>query len=468
APASIPSDDFTIRFYDDNAGVPGALLHEENVGEVGRVKSGLVTTINSVDEYLYITRIEMPPTVQNGLTYWVSIENDLAGTGNVWGWMTSGVGDGISAVSVLGGPFAAGALNLSVLLSTDTSTTGNTHLFQSKWYDPGTRLYYNNARYLDPQTGRFISRDPLGLFGDAGNLGNAYTYAGNNPYTLVDSSGFMPGPTPGRNGGPPMFGSPSNSPTSPTTPAPSPPKLPTTEDGPRLPGTGRPSKPVPAEKDYLDEMLRRSLERLRHQWGSSAGYGYGGGIYSPPGVASGAASKGNSSGSSNERCDGADDDCGTACGSGFGSGDSSPYGGGCYFPSSGFDYTDFEIPDSWKAKTTPYGADGLPYAPAIPTRLRDIDPARWGATVTPYGADGKRVRYRRGRGIPVADWADSTNGCTYTRGCDPPRRGTMTVTIPMFSDVSGMPLSNPGTPRVNIGGDLMRGESKPTFINWFK
>jgi len=38
--------------------------------------------------------------------------------------------------------------------------------------------------------GRFLSRDPIGIWGDAGNYGNGYGYAGNNPCMFVDPSGL--------------------------------------------------------------------------------------------------------------------------------------------------------------------------------------------------------------------------------------------------------------------------------------
>jgi RHS repeat-associated protein len=56
--------------------------------------------------------------------------------------------------------------------------------------DDGTGLYYYRARYYDPETGRFISEDPLG-FG-ARDV-NFYAYVGNNPVNFNDPSGKIIG-----------------------------------------------------------------------------------------------------------------------------------------------------------------------------------------------------------------------------------------------------------------------------------
>ena len=48
-------------------------------------------------------------------------------------------------------------------------------------------LYYMRARYYDPNVGRFISEDPLGLAGGDVNL---YAYVGNNPINRIDPSGL--------------------------------------------------------------------------------------------------------------------------------------------------------------------------------------------------------------------------------------------------------------------------------------
>ena len=69
------------------------------------------------------------------------------------------------------------------------STIGNPYLFNGRRYDAETGLYYYRTRYLNPIVGRFIQRDTLGIWGDPGNMGNAYAYVGNNPWSAVDPIG---------------------------------------------------------------------------------------------------------------------------------------------------------------------------------------------------------------------------------------------------------------------------------------
>nr|WP_260428838.1 RHS repeat-associated core domain-containing protein [Burkholderia cepacia] len=48
-------------------------------------------------------------------------------------------------------------------------------------HDDETGLHYNRHRYYDPQTGRFVSKDPIGLQGGL----NFYQYAP-NPVSWVE------------------------------------------------------------------------------------------------------------------------------------------------------------------------------------------------------------------------------------------------------------------------------------------
>jgi RHS repeat-associated protein len=74
---------------------------------------------------------------------------------------------------------------------TSQSPLGNPYLFQSRNYDSESGLYYYRLRYMDPFVGRFITPDPIGNWGDAANLGNPYTYVGNNPWNYSDPFGLQ-------------------------------------------------------------------------------------------------------------------------------------------------------------------------------------------------------------------------------------------------------------------------------------
>lgn len=72
------------------------------------------------------------------------------------------------------------------------SAIGNTFMFTGREYDKETSLYYYRNRYYDPEIGRFLQRDPIGTWADAYNLGNGYSYVGNNAVNFTDPSGLKP------------------------------------------------------------------------------------------------------------------------------------------------------------------------------------------------------------------------------------------------------------------------------------
>ena len=69
----------------------------------------------------------------------------------------------------------------------NASQVGNTILYAGETFDSSTGLYYDRARYYDPQLGRFISQDPMGAAGSGSNL---YAYCGDNPTDGVDPTGI--------------------------------------------------------------------------------------------------------------------------------------------------------------------------------------------------------------------------------------------------------------------------------------
>ncbi|MDE2088970.1 MAG: DUF2235 domain-containing protein, partial [Gammaproteobacteria bacterium] len=56
-----------------------------------------------------------------------------------------------------------------------------------QYEDEETGLYYNDQRYYDPEQGRYLTPDPLGLRGGI----NAYAYAANNPLRYIDPWGLI-------------------------------------------------------------------------------------------------------------------------------------------------------------------------------------------------------------------------------------------------------------------------------------
>ena len=76
-----------------------------------------------------------------------------------------------------------------------TGSTPNNYLYRGEQYDSDLGLYYLSARYYNPATGRFLSRDPEdGIPADPKTL-HKYIYAGGDPVNLADPSGRAPGQT---------------------------------------------------------------------------------------------------------------------------------------------------------------------------------------------------------------------------------------------------------------------------------
>jgi RHS repeat-associated protein len=70
-----------------------------------------------------------------------------------------------------------------------TGTTPNVCLYRGEQYDAGVGLYYLRARYFNPLSGRFLSRDP-----EAGKISvpvsrHKYLYAAGDPVNRLDPSG---------------------------------------------------------------------------------------------------------------------------------------------------------------------------------------------------------------------------------------------------------------------------------------
>jgi RHS repeat-associated protein len=75
-----------------------------------------------------------------------------------------------------------GKVNISV------AQVENNLRFPGQYYDAETGLHYNWNRFYDPETGRYISADPIGLDGGM----NLFAYVGGNPIGKIDYKGLTP------------------------------------------------------------------------------------------------------------------------------------------------------------------------------------------------------------------------------------------------------------------------------------
>ena len=73
----------------------------------------------------------------------------------------------------------------------DESSADAPWFFTGRQLDPETGLYYYRARFLNPASGRFVTRDPIGMWSDAVNFGNGLAYAANDPTTWTDPLGLV-------------------------------------------------------------------------------------------------------------------------------------------------------------------------------------------------------------------------------------------------------------------------------------
>ena len=75
-----------------------------------------------------------------------------------------------------------------VIASNDAWAVDTVFGYTGRSWDTDVNLQYNRARWYDPQTGRWLSQDPIGFAAGDENL---YRYVGNGPTNATDPSGLQ-------------------------------------------------------------------------------------------------------------------------------------------------------------------------------------------------------------------------------------------------------------------------------------
>ena len=175
-PPAVSSPTETRYFYD------AARIVEEQT-PLGATQATYVYG-NYVDEILTMDRAGTFYYHQNSLS---SVEAITDGAGNA---VERYAYDAYGLPAVFDGAGAPVAANA---WGTPRSAIGNPWLFTGRQSDEEAGLYFYRARYYDPVKGRFLQRDPMGIWHDKLNLGNGYLYAANAPVTYTDWDGKRTG-----------------------------------------------------------------------------------------------------------------------------------------------------------------------------------------------------------------------------------------------------------------------------------
>ena len=149
---------------------------------------GTATTIYAYDGDNVVEELGSGGNVLAHYTQGAGIDEPLAmtGTGGTYFYHADGLGSITSLTNGSGQLAASYVYDSFGNLMASTGTITNPFQYTGREFDSETGLYYYRARYYDLAAGRFLSEDPSGFAGGD----NFYTYAEDNPTSLVDPYGL--------------------------------------------------------------------------------------------------------------------------------------------------------------------------------------------------------------------------------------------------------------------------------------
>jgi len=104
-------------------------------------------------------------------------------------YLADGLGSTTALTTATGGASNTYAYDVFGAVRASTGSQANEFKFTGEQVDASTEMEYLRARYYDPATGRFLSKDPLAHL--PVQRMHAYTYVLSNPVNLLDQSGLQ-------------------------------------------------------------------------------------------------------------------------------------------------------------------------------------------------------------------------------------------------------------------------------------
>jgi len=194
----VKKTDGTINQYDYENRLTGIILPDKK--EINYKYSPDGNRLSKIDDtgttnYFYDSEDVIFDMDENGLpkakyTYGPGIDQPVSMNrdGITSYFHSDGVGSITLSTDLEQKPIAKYRYDAFGAITENSGTIINRYKFTGREYDENSGLYYYRARYYDPETGRFLQKDPL-MYEFAGVAGS-YIYVSNNPINWVDPSGL--------------------------------------------------------------------------------------------------------------------------------------------------------------------------------------------------------------------------------------------------------------------------------------
>jgi RHS repeat-associated protein len=132
----------------------------------------------------------LPVVIDDGAryVYGAGLEAQVSGS-NTYYYLADGLGSTMKTVDASGNVVNSYTYDVYGKKTSSTGTQANEFDFAGQQTDP-TGLQYLRARYMDPETGIFLSRDPLAII--PGWRMAPYSYASDSPTMMTDPIGLCP------------------------------------------------------------------------------------------------------------------------------------------------------------------------------------------------------------------------------------------------------------------------------------